>query len=152
MSHTWWVTASWQSKSHSQEPAGPPAVHLRTELRDLQLGFSQWKNLQGWWAVFGKSQMESSRNCGNKTPSLQVVRPGWHWVSTFFFGRQRKFRLSGLSVTSIFKGLNSHIKCLACFEEKRNLCNFFEKLWTLTLYICNYDKSSQRKPVSVSRE
>lgn len=70
----------------------------------------------------------------------------------FFWGIQRKFRLAGLSVSSIFKVLNSHIKCLACFEEKRNLCNFFEKLWTLTFYTCNYDKSSQRKPVNVSSE
>lgn len=58
--------------------------------------------------------------------------------------------LAGLSVSSIFKVLNSHIKCLVCFEEKRNLCNFFEKLWTLTFYTCNYDKSSQHKPATVS--
>lgn len=59
-------------------------------------------------------------------------------------------KLAGLSVSSIFKVLNSHIKCLVCFEEKPNLCNFFEKLWTLTFYTCNYDKSSQRKPLTVS--
>jgi len=84
-----------------------------------------------------------------------LVASGLAWLALgkhAFFGRQRKFRLSGLSVISISKELNSHIKCLACFEEKHNLCNFFEKLWTLTLYICNYDKSSQHKPVSVSRE
>lgn len=95
---------------------------------------------------FGRARQSHSVITATKLPAGEWF--GHTGVGQTCFSGCRACR--AISELHFFKVLNSHVKRLVCFEENCNLCNFFEKLWTLTFYTCNYDKSSQHKPATVS--